>query len=143
MEKVTSPRSRSWLAEPGLALHLPRGSFSWYAHGSLSFCGVGGGSTGDALWRRPVLWRKIPVGLGLSAKCSTGAQRPEQEDANLVSGLGSHPEWATGTLAAPMSQAAGTFPTRGEAQSDADQSWLSPFGPSLLTFAFPVAGDST
>lgn len=96
-----------------LALHLPLRVF-FLVHPWLSVILQGGRwqcCAGDALWRTPLVWRKIIVRSGLSAKSSTGGQRPEQEDANLMSGLGNHPEWATGTLAAPMSQDAGTLPT--------------------------------
>lgn len=100
MEKVPSPRCLSWLAEPGLNACPTSASEGLFPGMPMAVILQGGRwqcCAGDALWRRPLVGRKILVRLGLSAKSSTGGQRPEQEDANLVSGLGSRPEWATGT----------------------------------------------
>lgn len=47
MEKVTSPRSPSWLAELGLntlpSISCLHGFFNWHAHSSMRFCRVQGG----------------------------------------------------------------------------------------------------
>lgn len=133
MEKVTSPRSPSWLAEPGLnacPASAPEGLFlvcPWLSvllQGGRWQCWAG-----DALWSRPLLWRQIPVGLGLSAKCSTGAQRAEQEDAKLSVRAGQ--PHRVGSTHVPRCLGHFQLVLSGGAQSDA-------FGPHLLSFASPV-----
>lgn len=95
MEKVTSPRSPNWLAEPRLNT-LPNiclcGFFSWHAHRSVGLpecrsVGWGWGAAG----RRPLMWRKTPIRSGPSATCSTGSSEAR---------AGGHtPAWCRGWVA--------------------------------------------